>query len=163
MNYGIEYFSFGYDEYKLKIFPPNAYEYKFKPKDHININEIQECILDNFWYQYNNKLEDRSNMLSILNSLSEYFHISNKATPVSEYPEAIQPKPIYVVFEGKIPGIYIYISFEEIVAKKIDSKLSGGISWKKYANIDEALSQAMKILGVNYYMEPTAKNLYPEI
>nr|ABA99251.1 hypothetical protein LOC_Os12g40640 [Oryza sativa Japonica Group] len=64
-------------------------------------------------------------------------------------------KPIYVVFDGKLPGVYV--SFEEIVAQKIDAKLIGGISWKKYKDIDEALSQARKILGINYYLELAAK------
>ena len=32
------------------------------------------------------------------------------------------------------------------------------MSWKKYANIDEALNQARKILGVNYYIEPAAND-----
>lgn len=44
------------------------------------------------------------------------------------------------------------------MTQKIDSKLAGGISWKKYVNIDEVLAQARKILGVNYYMESVAKN-----
>jgi len=42
---GIESFSFG-PENSLRIFPPNSY--KFKPKDHIVLDEVQECILDNF-------------------------------------------------------------------------------------------------------------------
>ena len=53
---GGECFSFGIDN-KLRIFPPNTY--KFKPQDHIVLDEIQECILDNFWFQYNNKREDK--------------------------------------------------------------------------------------------------------
>ena len=152
-NYnGNEFFSFG-TENKLKIFPPNSY--KFKPKDHVIIDEVQECILDNFWYQYNNKREEKGYMLSILNSLAEYFHMMNESMPILENPEFVELKPLYVVFEGRLPGIYI--SFEEIVAQKIDSKLTGGISWKKYADIDEALTQARKILGINYHMEPAAK------
>jgi hypothetical protein len=42
---GVEPFNFGNDN-KLKIFPPNSF--KFKSKDHIIIDEVQECILDNF-------------------------------------------------------------------------------------------------------------------
>jgi hypothetical protein len=46
MNHiGVESFSFGNDN-KLKIFPLNSF--KFKPKDHIIVDEVQECILDNF-------------------------------------------------------------------------------------------------------------------
>jgi hypothetical protein len=41
---GVESFSFGNDN-KLKIFPPNSF--KFKLKDYIIIDEVQECILDN--------------------------------------------------------------------------------------------------------------------
>ncbi|BAT13078.1 Os11g0201175 [Oryza sativa Japonica Group] len=32
-----------------------------------------------------------------------------------------------------------------------------GRSWKKHMDIDEVLSQARKILGINYYLEPAAK------
>jgi hypothetical protein len=68
---GVESFTFGNDN-KLKIFSPNSF--KFKLNDRIIIDEVQKCILDNFWYQYNNKKEERCYMLSILNSLTEYFH-----------------------------------------------------------------------------------------
>ena len=154
MNFsGVEFFTFG-DDNKLKIFPPNSY--KFKPKNHIILDEVQECILDNFWYQYNNKREEKGYMLSIVNSLAEYFHQLNDLMPAEETYDAIEKKAIYLLFEGRLPGIYI--SFEEIIAQKIDAKLStGGISWRKYAEIDEALNQARKILGVNYYIEPAAK------
>jgi hypothetical protein len=70
---GNESFSFG-TENRLRIFSPNTY--KFKPRDHIVLDEIQECILDNFLFQYNNKRDDRGYMLAILNSLAEYFHLS---------------------------------------------------------------------------------------
>ncbi|KAB8083434.1 hypothetical protein EE612_005619 [Oryza sativa] len=118
-------------------------------------DKVQEYILDNFWYQYNNKREEKGYMLSILNSLAEYFHLMNDIMPTSENNEVIPQKPIYVVFDGKLPGVYI--SFEEIVAQKIDAKLMGGLSWKKYIDFDEALTQARKILGINYYLEPAAK------
>jgi len=32
------------------------------------------------------------------------------------------------------------------------------VSWKKYLDIDQALSYARTILGVNYYLEPAAKD-----
>ena len=32
------------------------------------------------------------------------------------------------------------------------------MSWKKYLDIDQALSYARTILGVNYYLEPAAKD-----
>jgi hypothetical protein len=61
MNHmGVESLSFENGN-KLKIFPPNSF--KFKPKDHIIIDEVQEYILDNFWYQYNNKREEMGYML----------------------------------------------------------------------------------------------------
>jgi hypothetical protein len=79
MNFnGIETFSFG-AENKLRIFPPNSY--KFKPKDHIVLDDMQECILDNLWYQYNNKRDDKGYFLSILNSLDEYFNMINGKIP----------------------------------------------------------------------------------
>ncbi|WVZ51845.1 hypothetical protein U9M48_002950 [Paspalum notatum var. saurae] len=75
--------------------------------------------------------------------------------PPTEKHEYIERRSLYVIFEGKMPGLYI--SFEEVVAQKKDGKLDGGISWKKYGDIDEAMNQARKILGTNYYMEPAAK------
>lgn len=148
----METFIFG-PENKLRIFPPNSY--KFKPKDHIILDEVQECILDNFWFQYNNKREEKGYMLSILNSLAEYFNKMNTILPISEDFEAPQQRPIYVLYEGKNPGIYI--TFELLIAEKIEAKYNGGISWKKYISVTEALNQARKILGVNYYIEPAAK------
>ncbi|KAK1573522.1 hypothetical protein QYE76_017367, partial [Lolium multiflorum] len=82
MNFnGMETFSFG-AENKLRIFPPNSY--KFKPKDHIVLDDMQECILDNLWYQYNNKRDEKGYFLSILNSLSEYFNMINGKIPSPE-------------------------------------------------------------------------------
>ncbi|WVZ88717.1 hypothetical protein U9M48_035202 [Paspalum notatum var. saurae] len=81
---GIETFTFGSENNKLRIFPPNSY--MFRPKDHIILDEVQECILDNFWYQYNHKREEKGYMLSILNSLAEYFHtINSKMPPIEEH------------------------------------------------------------------------------
>jgi hypothetical protein len=87
---GVESFSFGNDN-KLKIFPPNLF--KFKPKDHIIIDEVQECILDNFWYQYNNKREEMDYMLSILSSLAEYLHMTNEALPKYDGHDSIEKSP----------------------------------------------------------------------
>jgi hypothetical protein len=111
MNHiGVESFSFENDN-KLKIFPPNSF--KFKPNDHIIIDKVQECILDNFLYQYNNKIEEINYMLSILNSLAEYFHMTNEALHKYDGHDSIEQKHIYVIFEGSKSGVYI--SFEEII------------------------------------------------
>ncbi|KAJ1255942.1 hypothetical protein BS78_K131400 [Paspalum vaginatum] len=121
---GIETFMFGSENDKLRIFPPNSY--KFRPKDHIIFDEVQKCLLNNFWYQYNHKREEKEYMLSILNSLAEYFYMMNSKIPSTEDIEYIEKRPLYVIFEGKMPGIYI--SFEKVVAQKRDGKLDGGIS-----------------------------------
>ena len=84
---GVETFVFS-PENKLRVFPPNSY--KFKPRDHIVLDEVQECLLDNFWYQYNNKREEKGYMLSILNSLAEYFHLINSMLPISNATESVQ-------------------------------------------------------------------------
>jgi len=149
---GGESFSFG-TENRLRIFPPNTY--KFKPKDHIVLDEIQECILDNFWFQYNNKRDDRGYMLAILNSLAEYFHMMNGKIQPKDLSSNIEKKPIYVIYRGKTPGIYV--NFEEVIAQQIEREKDGGISWKKYLDIDQALSYARNILGINYFLEPAAK------
>ena len=109
---GGECFSFGIGN-KLRIFPSNTY--KFKPRDHIFLDDIQECILDNFWFQYNNKREDKGYMLAILNSLVEYFHMINGKIQPKEPSSNIEKKPICVIYRGKTPGIYI--SFEEVIAQ----------------------------------------------
>ena len=150
---GVETFVFS-PENKLRVFPPNSY--KFKPRDHIVLDEVQECLLDNFWYQYNNKREEKGYMLSILNSLAEYFHLINSMLPISNATESVQQRPIYVEFEGPKPGIYV--TFEEIISQKMEAKVEGvGMSWKKYTEIDEALNKARAMFGVNYYIEPIAK------
>jgi hypothetical protein len=121
---GVESFSFRNDN-KLKIFSQNSF--KFKSKDHIIIDKVQECILDNFWYQYNNKREERGYMLSILNSLAEYFHMTNEELPVNDDDhDSVEQKPIYVIFEGN--KIEVYISYEEVIGQKIGAKYTGGIS-----------------------------------
>jgi hypothetical protein len=120
---GVESFRFGNDN-KLKLIPPNTF--KFKPKDHIIIDEVQECILDNFWYQYNNEREERGYMLSILNSHVEYFNITNEALPKYDGHDSIEQKPVCVIFEGSKPGVYI--SFEKIIGQKVGTKCTGGIS-----------------------------------
>jgi len=150
---GGECFSFGTDN-KLRIFPPNTY--KFKPRDHIVLDDIQECILDNFWFQYNNKREDKGYILAILNSLAEYFHMINGKIQPKEPSSNMEKKAIYVIYRGKTPGIYI--SFEEVIAQQIEKEKDGGVSWEKYLDIDQALSYARTILGVNYYLEPAAKD-----
>jgi hypothetical protein len=93
-------------------------------------------------------------MLSILNSLAEYFQMTNGALSKYDNHDSIEKKLIYVIFEGSKLGVYI--SFEEIIGQKVGTKHTGGISWKKYINIDEVLAQARRILEVNYYMEPAA-------
>ena len=57
---------------------------------------------------------------------------------------------------GKTPGIYI--SFEEVIAQQIEKEKNGGVSWKKYLDVDQTLSYARSILGVNYFLEPAAKD-----
>ena len=108
---GGECFSFGIDN-RLRIFSSNTY--KFKPRDHIVLDDIQECILDNFWFQYNNKREDKCYMLAILNRLAEYFHMINGKIQPKEPSGNIEKRSIYVIYRGKTPGIYV--TFEEVIA-----------------------------------------------
>ena len=44
-----------------------------------------------------------------------------------------------------------------VIAPQIEREKDGGISWKKYLDIDQALSYARNILGINYFLEPAAK------
>jgi hypothetical protein len=150
---GSEVFTFGIEN-SLKIFPPNTFN--FKPKNHIILDEVQSSILDNFWYQYNNRREDKGYMLSILNSLAEYFNMMNKKGSISANIDIQEIKPLYVLFDGTNPGIYM--TFEEIIKEKmVARKKKEDITWKKYIDINEALKQARSIIGENYYIEPKAK------
>jgi hypothetical protein len=150
---GSEVFTFGIEN-SLKIFPPNTF--KFKPKNHIILDEVQSCILDNFWYQYNNRREDKGYMLSILNSLAEYFNMMNKKGSISSNIDIQEIKPLYVLFDGINPGIYM--TFEEIIKEKmVARKKKEDLTWKKYIDFNEALKQARSIIGENYYIEPEAK------
>ena len=56
---------------------------------------------------------------------------------------------------GKTPGIYI--SFEEVIAQQIEKEKDGGVSWKKYLDIDQAFI-CKNYSRVNYYLEPAAKD-----
>ena len=95
-------------------------------------------------------------MLAILNSLAEYFHMINGKIQPKEPSSNIEKKAIYVIYRGKTPGIYI--SFEEVIAQQIEKEKDRGVSWKKYLDIDQALSYVRSILGVNYFLEPAAKD-----
>ena len=97
-NVEVEYYNFG-SENKLRVFPPNTF--KFKPKDHIFMDEVQQCLLDNLWFHYNNKKEDKGYYLAILNSLSEYFHMINGMLSLSEFPEKIQVNHYMCFIMGK--------------------------------------------------------------
>lgn len=152
-NAEVEYYTFGNDN-KLRVFPPNTF--KFKPKDHIFTDEVQQCLLDNLWFQYNNKREDKGYFLAILNSLSEYFHLINGMLPSSESPKKIQVRPLYILFNGKRPGIYT--SYEQIVILKNEMERKKGTpSFAKYMDVDEALAKARMTIGPNYYIEPSAR------
>jgi hypothetical protein len=150
---GTEVFTFGIDN-TLRIFSPNTF--KFKAKGHIILDEIQECILDNFWFQYNNKREENGYLSSILNSLAEYFNIMNKNLPKSTRIQMHEIISVYVLFDGSKPGIYT--EFEKIAKQKVQARKNGeDLTWKKYIDINEALKYAKDIIGEDFYIDPKAK------
>ena len=60
-------------------------------------------------------------MLSILNSLSEYFNELNKKLPKKvEMPKG---EILYIIFDGNKPGIYL--EWENIMIQKLDAKREG--------------------------------------
>jgi hypothetical protein len=141
-------------ENALTIFPPNTFN--FNPKRHVIVNNRQQCLLDNFWYQANNAKENKGYFCSVLNSLAEYFNKINKILPKSTEIEVRPVKPIYVLFDGKKPGIYV--TFDEILIEKVKAKqMKEDITWRKYLDINEALTRARSAIGENYYIEPAAK------
>ena len=104
---------------------------------------------------FQNKRDDRGYKLAILNSLSEYFHMVNGKIQPKDPSINIEKKLIYVIYRRKTLGIYV--TFEEVIAQQIEREKDGGILWKKYLDIDQGLSYASNILGINYFLEPTAK------
>jgi flagellar basal body rod protein FlgC len=68
---------------------------------------MQECILDNFWYQYNHKKKDKKGyVLSILNSLAEYLNMMSGKMPSSQNIEVLELEPIYILYTRNAPEIY---------------------------------------------------------
>ncbi|KAM3193886.1 hypothetical protein ACQJBY_070498 [Aegilops geniculata] len=149
-----EYLFFG-EQNRLKMFQPNTFN--FKPKPHIKLDEAQRCILDNFWFQYTLKREEKGYFLSILNSLAEYFNELNKNLPKPEKIEIPKGETLYLIFDGNKPGVYL--EWENIVIEKIDAKRKGqDLTFKRYYNIDDALFWARKVFGPDYYINPKAKD-----
>ena len=68
-------------------------------------------------------------MLAILNSLAKYFHMINGKIQPKKPSGNIEIKPIYIIYRGKIPGIYV--TFESIIAQQVERENDGGVSWKK--------------------------------
>jgi hypothetical protein len=59
-------------------------------------------------------------MLSILNNLTEYFHMTNEALPKYDDQDSIEQKHVYVIFVGSKIGVYI--SYEEVIGQKVGAK-----------------------------------------
>ena len=74
--------------------------------------------------------------------------VNGKIQP-KDPPTNKEKKPIYFIYRGKTPGIFV--SFEEVIAQQIKKEKDGGVSWKKYLDIDQSLSYARNILGINYF------------
>ena len=53
--------------------------------------------------------------------------INRKIQP-KEPSSNIEEKPIYVIYRGKTPGIYI--SFEKVIVQQIEKEKDGGVFWK---------------------------------
>ena len=67
-------------------------------------------------------------------------------------------KALYVLFDGTNPGIYM--TFEEIIKENLEArKKKEDMTWKKYMDINEALSQARSIIGKNYTYKQKQNNI----
>lgn len=117
------------------LIPPNH-----KPLRTINLTEEQKCVLDNLWMCYNSPQKDRKPFLAILNALATNFKQDRKFK-------------CYVVFQGRIPGIFH--TWTEVVEQVT------GISQPSYQgfhSIPTAHEQARKRLGPNYYVTPSLRH-----
>ncbi|KAM3335580.1 hypothetical protein ACQJBY_029842 [Aegilops geniculata] len=79
------------DDNKLKIFPPNTFN--FKPKDNIHVDDIERCLLD---IKDIIKRQEKGYMRSNINTPAIYF----------------TPRPTYIMFD-KIP-----MTWEEIQIRR---------------------------------------------
>ena len=110
---GSECFMFKDDNNRLKLYRPNTFN--FKPNNHIHVDEIQRCIMDNMNIL---KRERKGYTLSNLNSLTEYSNIMNKN----------MPRPTNIMFDGSKSRIPM--TSEEITYDKINYALN----WAKIMN-----------------------------
>ena len=74
--------------------------------------------------------ERKEYMLSILNSLAEYFNQMNRHLPKPEKVEIQKGEKLYILFDGNKP--VIYLTWEDIMIEKIDAKGRG-----EYESINE--------------------------
>ncbi|WVZ57912.1 LOW QUALITY PROTEIN: hypothetical protein U9M48_008246, partial [Paspalum notatum var. saurae] len=122
---GTESYVFSPDN-KLRIFPPSAF--KFKQKNHIVLND--ECILDNFWHQYNNQKEKMGYFLSIFNSLAKYFKIINTTQTKSyQVPKNHQNKSHYISYI-KAQNSSSKPSYKQVLQKNINPIDKEYLEWK---------------------------------
>ena len=69
-------------------------------------------------------------MLSILNSLAEYFNQMNRNLPKPERIEIPKGETLYILFDGNKLGIYL--TWEDIMIEKIYAKRRGeDLTFKK--------------------------------
>ena len=63
--------------------------------------KYKNVFLTIFWFQYNNRREDKGYMLAILNIFAEYFHMINGKIQPKEPSSNMEKKAIYVIYRGK--------------------------------------------------------------
>ena len=117
---------------------PNGVSIKFRKLSHLErIDETQQCLLDNLW----NSRGDTQRFLNSINALSIYFNQENIAEKGSSN------FSFFVVFRGRLPGIY---SYWPDVLQQVENFPSP--IWKGFYSLSEATDAARAALGPNYFI-----------
>lgn len=120
---------------------PNS-NISFKTLSHISVSKSEKCILDNLWISYNKNPKDQKYFLACLNALSEHFSQDHKKFKC------------YVVFQGRLPGVYhTWIEVSDCI-KNFPNPL-----YKGFYSVSETLEECRKHLGINYFIAPSLKNV----
>ena len=124
-----------FEKISLPVIPSGA-SIKFRKLSYLDsIDETQQCLLDNLW----SSRGDTKKFLNSLNALSIFFQQKNNGVGSNNF-------SFFVVFRGRLPGIYSYWSD---VLQQVENFPSS--SWKGFHSLGEATKATRDALGPNYF------------
>ena len=124
-----------FEKISLPVIPSGA-SIKFRKLSYLDsIDETQQCLLDNLW----SSRRDTKKFLNSMNALSIFFQQKNNGVGSNNF-------SFFVVFRGRLPGIYSYWSD---VLQQVENFPSS--SWKGFHSLGEATKATRDALGPNYF------------